>query len=111
EKQLLDHCKKMDDLFFGLNINDIRRLAFEFAESNKISHRFDTEVKMAGRDWLASFLDIMNYAFVNLSNARDNGIIMLTLPPHSSHKIQPLDRSIFSPLKTKYAIECDKWMT
>ncbi|KAJ8959025.1 hypothetical protein NQ318_022279 [Aromia moschata] len=43
--------------------------------------------------------------------ARDHGIVILTLPPHSSHKIQPLDRSFFSPLKTKYAIECDKWMT
>lgn len=27
--------------------------------------------------------------------ARDNHIIFLTLPPHTSHKIQPLDRTVF----------------
>ncbi|KAH9631736.1 hypothetical protein HF086_014737 [Spodoptera exigua] len=37
--------------------------------------------------------------------ARENNIVMLTLPPHGSHKLQPLDRSFFSPLKGKYAIE------
>lgn len=39
---------------------------------------------------------------------RDNGIQMLTLPPHSSHKMQPLDHSFFSPLKNKFVYECDK---
>ncbi|XP_047537873.1 MFS-type transporter clz9-like [Vanessa atalanta] len=43
--------------------------------------------------------------------ARENNIVMLTLPPHGSHKLQPLDRSFFSPLKGKYAIECDKFMS
>jgi len=36
--------------------------------------------------------------------ARDNGIIMFTLPSYSSHKIQPLNRSLFSLLKTKCAM-------
>ena len=43
--------------------------------------------------------------------ACDNRIIILILPPHSNHKMQPLDISIFNSLKTKFAIECDKWMT
>lgn len=42
---------------------------------------------------------------------RDNGIHMLTLPPHSSHKMQPLDRGFFGPLKTKFAYACDKWLS
>lgn len=50
------HCKKMDELFFGLTINDLRRLAYEFAEANKIQHRFNESLKMAGRDWVNSFL-------------------------------------------------------
>jgi hypothetical protein len=29
--------------------------------------------------------------------------------PHGSHKLQPLDRCLYSPLK-KYSIECDKFM-
>lgn len=41
---------------------------------------------------------------------RDYGIVVLTLPPHSSHKMQPLDRAFFSPLKGQYAVECERWM-
>lgn len=40
---------------------------------------------------------------------REMGINMLSLPPHSSHKIQPLDKNFFGPLKSAYAQECDKW--
>ncbi|KAH9636837.1 hypothetical protein HF086_017080 [Spodoptera exigua] len=39
---------------------------------------------------------------------RENNIIVLTVPPHSSHKLLPLDRAIYSPLKNQYAIEADK---
>ena len=42
--------------------------------------------------------------------ARDNGIVLISLPPHTSHKFQPLDRSIFKPLKTHFNNECMKWM-
>ena len=31
--------------------------------------------------------------------ARDNGVVMLTFPPHCSHKLQPLDRSVYGPFK------------
>nr|XP_034195125.1 uncharacterized protein LOC117611280 [Osmia lignaria] len=42
---------------------------------------------------------------------RNSGIHLLTLPPHSSHKMQPLDRGFFGPLKIKFAYECDKWLS
>jgi hypothetical protein len=41
---------------------------------------------------------------------KDSGIIMLTLPPHTSHKLQPLDRSVFGPLKTSLGIAAKEWM-
>ena len=41
---------------------------------------------------------------------RENGIELLTLPPHSTHKLQPLDRSYFKPLKTAFNTEMDSWM-
>lgn len=41
---------------------------------------------------------------------RDNGIVMLTLPPHGTHKLQPLDVSFFGPMKTYYSRACDEWM-
>jgi hypothetical protein len=42
--------------------------------------------------------------------ARSHHIDMLTFPPHCSHKLQPLDRCIFGPLKTAYYKACDDWM-
>lgn len=41
-------------------------------------------------------LELLNYA-------RENGILILTIPPHTSHKLQPLDRTVFGPLKTYYS--------
>lgn len=274
EEEFVRHCKKMDERFFGLTINDLRRLAYEYAEANKIDNRFDQSSKMAGRDWVECFLKrhpdlvirqsaatslaraigfnkiqvdrfyknlkdlyeeykfqpsriynvdetgmstvpkktpkvvsakgkkivskvvsaergititaiccmnanghyippafiyprkrprdelldggpsqsicmVSDSGFVNselfvkwlphfnhfvhpteedpvlliLDNhsshislevvkyARENNIVIVTLPPHGSHKLQPLDRSLFSPLKVKYSIECDKFMS
>ena len=41
---------------------------------------------------------------------RENGIELLTLPPHSTHKMQPLDRTYFKPLKSAFNVEADCWM-
>lgn len=41
---------------------------------------------------------------------RENHIIALTLPPHASHKIQPLDCGFHTVLKKYYASECEKWL-
>ena len=42
--------------------------------------------------------------------ARENNIVMICLPPHSTHLMQPLDKTIFGPLKTAYNAACDRWM-
>ena len=34
--------------------------------------------------------------------AKENGVVMLTLLPHCSHKLQPLDESVFGSFKTYY---------
>ena len=39
-----------------------------------------------------------------------NGIVLLTFPSHCSHKLQPLDVSVYGPLKTYYNAECGNWM-
>jgi hypothetical protein len=38
---------------------------------------------------------------------RDNGVVMLTIPPHTSHRLQPLDVTFYGPLKTAFNRECD----
>lgn len=45
-----------------------------------------------------------------LQRASASGVIMLSLPPHTSHKTQPLDLSFFKPLKTYYSQNIDQWM-
>ena len=45
---------------------------------------------------------------VNL--AKENGVVLVTLPPHTSHKLQPLDRTVFGPLKGLYNRAIDTWM-
>lgn len=42
--------------------------------------------------------------------AKENGIIILTLPPHTSNKMQPLDRTVFGPFKRFFNQGADKWM-
>lgn len=46
-----------------------------------------------------------------ISFCRENGIHLLSLPPHCSHKLQPLDVGFFGPLRSAYSQEADTWMT
>ncbi|KYN06058.1 PREDICTED: uncharacterized protein LOC108783334 [Cyphomyrmex costatus] len=43
--------------------------------------------------------------------ARDNGINMLSFPPHCSHKLQILDVSVYGPIKKYVNRAMDCWMT
>lgn len=45
-----------------------------------------------------------------LDFCKTNGIVLLSFPPHCSHKLQPLDRSVFGPLKKAVNSTCDGWM-
>lgn len=36
-------------------------------------------------------------------------IVVLTLPPHTSHRMQPLDRTVYGPLKAYYNASLDSW--
>ncbi len=35
-----------------------------------------------------------------VTTAKENGVVMLTVPPHTSHRSQPLDKTVYGPLKT-----------
>ena len=41
---------------------------------------------------------------------RDNGIHLIALPPHRTHKMQPLDHTFFKPLKVGYNTAVSNWM-
>lgn len=42
--------------------------------------------------------------------ARTKGIIRLTIPPHTSHQLLPLDKSVFGPFRAIYNKALDCWM-
>ena len=42
--------------------------------------------------------------------AKDHGINIVTLPPHTSNRTQPLDLSVFGPFKSFFNKAADSWM-
>lgn len=42
--------------------------------------------------------------------AKENRVILLTIPPHCSHKLQVLDKSIFGPFKTFFNDASRAWL-
>jgi DDE superfamily endonuclease len=49
-----------------------------------------------------------NLDVINL--AREQHVSLLCLPPHCSHRLQPLDVSFMKPLNTFYAQEVERWL-
>lgn len=39
-----------------------------------------------------------------------NGIMMISFPSHCSHRMQPLDVSVFGSFKKMFHIQCQAWM-
>ncbi|CAG7729982.1 unnamed protein product [Allacma fusca] len=50
-------------------------------------------------------------SFQAVSYCRRHHIDLLTLPPHSTHKLQPCDVSFFGPLKSKYSQYLVRWLS
>lgn len=42
--------------------------------------------------------------------ARAKGVVLLSFPAHTTHKLQPLDVSFFKPLSLYYIDETEKWL-
>lgn len=45
-----------------------------------------------------------------LDLAAENGVTMLSFPPHCTYRMQPLDVAVFGPVKTYYATQHNAWM-
>ena len=58
---------------------------------------------MDGHSTHVSDPDVLQYAV-------DNDVVMVSIPPHTSHYLQPLDRSFFRSLKTHYYSACNYWV-
>ena len=45
-----------------------------------------------------------------IESARQNGVILVCFPPHTTHALQPLDCVFFGPLKRYYQEACENYM-
>ncbi|KAJ8890335.1 hypothetical protein PR048_009843 [Dryococelus australis] len=98
EEQHVQYCLGMEANLFGMTRGDLRRMAFQLAERNNLRNPFSKADDIAGRKWLK--IHTRNIEAVDM--ARDNNVTIVSLPPHSRHKMQPLDKTFLSPLKTYY---------
>ena len=73
---------------------------------------FTTNVKCSKQKPSLLLLDnhSSHLSIKGLDFAKENGVVMLSFPPHCSHKLQPLDRTVFGPLKKAVNRACDSWM-
>ena len=42
--------------------------------------------------------------------ARENGVVMLTIPLYTWHYLQPLDQTCYGPFKTAFDVAMNGWM-
>ena len=45
-----------------------------------------------------------------LDLCKQNGVTLLTFPPHCSHRLQPQDVAVYGPLKQYYGSTCTSWL-
>jgi hypothetical protein len=50
EEQLVHHVLRLEQCTFGSTVTDLRRLALQVAELNRIPHRFNKEKQIAGKN-------------------------------------------------------------
>lgn len=50
-----------------------------------------------------------SFGIEGINLAKENGVIIFTLPPHTSNKLQPLDVSVFFSFKSFYNTALQTW--
>ena len=56
EEEIVDHVKHLESLLLGITSKDLRKLAYELAEKNKLKHNFNQDTKLAGKKWSEDFM-------------------------------------------------------
>lgn len=70
----------------------------------KVSSTIDNPVLLI-LDNHSSHISITIYEF-----CKNHGIVMLSIPPHTSHRLQPLDLTFFAALKSAYSRQCNLFL-
>ena len=51
-----------------------------------------------------------HFSLLFVNKAAEEKVIVFCLPPNSTHKAQPLDKGVFSPLKRAWREECHNYL-
>ena len=79
ELVIRDHSKTTGRALYGLTPTDVRRLAYDVAVATGTNHPFNQTNKLAGNDWLKSFLRRRSYLSVRQPKERTNqGLLVST---------------------------------
>ena len=66
------------------------------------------QIKSCCLFWTVTNLTQKNLKAIEI--AIDNNVLMLSLPRHTTHKTQPLDRAFFKQLQTFYDQAVERWL-
>jgi len=53
---------------------------------------------------------VSRLSIIFLDFCKENGIVLLSFPPHTTNHLQPLDVSVYGPFKTFYYTAASVWM-
>ncbi|KAJ4442332.1 hypothetical protein ANN_03918 [Periplaneta americana] len=78
----------------------------------KYLHHFHSYVKSTPDKRVLLLVDghISHKSLQAVQFCRNNGIVLVCFPPHTTHRLQPLDVCIFGPLMSFYNEECRMWL-
>ncbi|XP_018405552.1 PREDICTED: uncharacterized protein LOC108781928 [Cyphomyrmex costatus] len=84
---------------------------FQQPEFVKYLHHFIKYTNASADNKILLAIDnhISHLSIEAIDLAMDNGITMVSFPPHCSHKMQPLDVSIYGPVKGYYRTAVKDW--
>lgn len=105
EAEIVQHCKALDNRFYGISLRSLRSLLFEYAGENKIKHPFCKQSKMAGRDYTRSFMKRHRLSLRTprkISVARTMGFNKIQLENYMKLLGEVYDKYKFPPNKVSY---------
>ena len=104
----IEDVDEKEEAYFAASVNGWTTNSLGIQWLNKVFDKH-TKEKAKGRRRLL-LLDghssHVNMAFLDLAGRM--GIIPLILPPHSTHRLQPLDVGLFGPLSRAYSTQLNK---
>ncbi|XP_052340158.1 uncharacterized protein LOC118361090 [Oncorhynchus keta] len=75
-----------------------------------LEHAKHTKVSLERKEVLHLDNHRSHLSISSIDFCRRSGIVLLSFPQHRSHKLQPLDRSVYGPLKKMMNSASDAWM-